>query len=625
MNVFDIETDGLNPTLIHCLSFSSKYEPKGIPTINTTHDYEEMRKFLLNAKVLVGHNIQRYDIPALGKLLGIEIKAKLVDTLAISWYVYHGRTLHGLEAWGEDLGVPKPPITDWVGLTPEEYANRCESDVKINYKLLRKAWKDLLKLYGDEEGVWRLIDYLEFKMDCAREQERSRWRLDVPRCEAGIEDLSVILEQKTEELSKVMPQVKTYTKRVRPKSLFKMNGDKSAAGERWFSLLEREGLPESHTDPIKEHTGWKDPNPGSTPQIKDWLFSLGWEPETMKSEFSEKLGGFKEIPQIRVKVDDEVILCPSVQKLFIKEPKLEVLQGMTVVAHRISVLKGFMADVDDNGYIAAQIQGLTNTMRFKHKVVLNLPGVDKPYGELIRGCLIAPEGYELCGSDQCGLEDRTKQHYMMDHDPEYVKDMLEPGFDPHLDIGITAGMLTKEDADRYKAKDPEAKAKFSGIRHDAKQVNYSCTYGITPGGLARNNGWSKNKSEGMHAIYWRRNWSIQAIADSCEVKRCLGGMWLYNPVSHLWYSLRNMKDRFSTLNQGTGTYCFDMWVKKVRSKRSQCTGQVHDEIILTIKKGNRDKCIKLLKESIQEVNIELGMKRDLDVDIQFGDTYADIH
>ena len=51
----------------------------------------------------------------------------------------------------------------------------------------------------------------------------------------------------------------------------------------------------------------------------------------------------------------------------------------------------------------------------------------------------------------------------------------------------------------------------------------------------------------------------------------------------MWYSLRFDKDRFSTLNQGTGAYCFDTWVKYILSKRPQLTGQFHDEVILEIK------------------------------------------
>jgi DNA polymerase III alpha subunit (gram-positive type) len=127
--VFDIETDGLldELTKIHVLSYS----PDG-KEVYHTHDYDEMRKFFTETEVLVGHNIVRFDAPAVEKVLGIKVKARLVDTLALSWYLNHERPKHGLEGYGEDYGVPKPVIKDWNTLTPEEYAHRCDEDVKIN-------------------------------------------------------------------------------------------------------------------------------------------------------------------------------------------------------------------------------------------------------------------------------------------------------------------------------------------------------------------------------------------------------------------------------------------------------------------------------------------------------------
>ncbi|MGL5324960.1 MAG: hypothetical protein ACRC91_09600, partial [Aeromonas sp.] len=136
-----------------------------------------------------------------------------------------------------------------------------------------------------------------------------------------------------------------------------------------------------------------------------------------------------------------------------------------------------------------------------------------------------------------------------------------------------------------------------------------------------------SESEGVELvrIYWERNWAVKAIAEDQIVKEVNGQKWLFNPVSRLWYSLRAEKDRFSTLNQGTGVYCFDMWIKNFRTKRPQLTGQMHDEVVLCIKKGSRQKCIDLLKWAVQKVNKDLKLNRDLDVDVQFGDSYADIH
>jgi hypothetical protein len=110
---------------------------------------------------------------------------------------------------------------------------------------------------------------------------------------------------------------------------------------------------------------------------------------------------------------------------------------MTVVKHRIGLVKGFLDNVDSDGYVMAQIQGFTNTLRFKHAVCVNIPSSRKPYGAEIRSLLtVRNDDYVLCGSDMASLEDRTKQHYMWDYDPEYVKEMMTPDFDPHLDLAL---------------------------------------------------------------------------------------------------------------------------------------------------------------------------------------------
>mgnify|MGYP002878897845 CR=1 FL=1 len=61
--------------------------------------------------------------------------------------------------------------------------------------------------------------------------------------------------------------------------------------------------------------------------------------------------------------------------------------------------------------------------------MVNLPGVDRPWGKEIRGCLTAPTGYVLCGADMTSLEDTTKRHYMQPYDPDYVHEMSQAGFD----------------------------------------------------------------------------------------------------------------------------------------------------------------------------------------------------
>jgi len=618
MVILDIETDGLVPTVIHCIS----YRLFGTKRTFTMYEYDEMRDFFGEyTDPIVGHNIQRYDIPAIEKLLGVEIKNQLIDTLALSWYLYPERNRHGLEHWGETLGVKKVEVNDWLKAGKEVYKNRCEGDVEINSLLWGKMNNKLHELYDEcDVKVNRFLKYIEFKMDCAREQERSRWKLDTEKANRGLQELTSIEEEKVEQLRRNMPKVPVIGKKTRPKKPYKANGEESAIGEKWFALLRERHLPKDFIGVVEVVTKVNNPNPNSSEQIKNWLYKFGWKPETFKYVRNKKTGDVKKIPQVNLPRNGGI--CPSIKKLYKKEPAFEILEGLSVVTHRITILKGFLKEVDDEGYIKAEVQGLTNTLRFKHAVCVNLPGVDKPYGSLIRGCLTAPEGYELCGSDMCSLEDRTKQHWMWDYDPEYVRDMMADDFDPHLDLAMAAGALTPEQVREHK----DGVRKYNEVRKIYKEVNYAAVYGAGVATLARSAGVSQKEAKDILEAYWKRNWSVRAIPKDIKTKRTTdGSMWLFNPISKFWYSLRAEKDIFSTLNQGTGVYCFDKWISYVRSRRPQLTGQFHDEIILTVRKGYRKECTALLKWAINKVNKELKLNRSLDVDVQFGKCYADIH
>lgn len=610
--IFDIETDGLNATKIHVMSYK-----KG-SKIKHTHNYEEMKDLLLSSKVLIGHNIILFDIPVLEKILDVKVKAKLIDTLALSWYLNHKRNRHGLEQYGEEFGYPKPYIDDWDNLTPEDYAHRCDEDVKINSILWDKLKKKLLSIYGSKEEADRLISYLSFKMDCVREQERSKWKLDIDLVRSSLDDLIKEQEAKIDQLKSQMPSIKKYSKRKRPAKPYKKDGTLSVQGYKWFELLKEEGLPETFFGEVKVVVGEEEPNPNSHDQVKSWLYSLGWKPQSFKFD------GDRKIPQIRVEGPDGKELCPSVKRLAKDHPIIKVLEGLTVLQHRISILKGLLRDNVD-GYVCARVGGLTNTLRFKHRELVNLPKVSKPYGKVIRGSLIASKGKILCGSDMSSLEDCTKRHYMYKYDPDYVEEMSKEDFDPHLDLALHAGAITKEELKAYVKGVPEVLSKLKPIRQNFKVTNYSATYGVMKWRLSREAGVSLSEAQKLLDGFWERNWSLVQIAKDTTVKKVDGEMWLFNPVSKLWYSLRHEKDIFSTLNQGTGVYCFDTWVKNFREVRPQLTAQFHDEVVLEIKEGYEEECIKLLRDAINKTNEQLKLNVQLDIDIQFGHRYSEIH
>lgn len=639
----DIEADALldEATKLWCMSNSELDDNMNLVRSFTLTKIDKIAEMFTNPKnILVMHNGIGFDGPVVAKILGIKVEAEIIDTLFLSWYLYPKMIKHGLQAWGEELGIAKPEIDDWENLTLKQYVHRCKEDVRIQVALWRQIWKHLMLLYGNEEGCWHVIRHLNFKAKCAAMQSKSRWKLDVPRCQQAEEDFGLMFEEAKEALEERMPKVPVYVTKTRPKKPFKANGDLSAHGQKWADLVEKEIDPEDYDycDPVEYNkeiviiSKYKEPNAGSTQQLKAWLHSIGWVPESFKYVRNKETNEMRKIEQIKNPDTDE--LCESVIRLIEKEPALDYLREMSVVKHRLSIVKGFLANVDEEGYVRALVQGLTNTLRFKHKVCLNLPSSRKPYGELIRGLLTsANEETELCGSDMCSLEDRTKQHYMWPFDPEYVKEMQLPGFDPHLDMAVAAVMMTPDEVKRYKNfdKDIATQAEIDNhtaqglIRHAGKSTNYAATYGAGGPAIARAAGVPEVIGNKLHEAYWKRNWSLNAIADSCIVKSSRGEKWLWNPVAKIWMWLKNEKDRFSTLNQSTGTYCFDRWLFHIIKMRPQLTAQFHDEGIWEIKKGNREAMTKILKIAIAKVNEELKLNRQLDCDVAFGNNYSEIH
>lgn len=167
--------------------------------------------------------------------------------------------------------------------------------------------------------------------------------------------------------------------------------------------------------------------------------------------------------------------------------------------------------------------------------------------------------------------------------------------------------------------------RLSEIRQKGKKTVYSSMYGIGVDKLAREMSISKKEAKMLLDAYWEINWAIKAASEGFKIKTVEGSLWVLNPVSNIWHSLRKKHDVWSTINQSTGVYCFDKWIGYVLRKRRQLNAQFHDEIVLQIKKGNRDKSNKLLQEAIDAVNNELQLNVKLSVDIKYGDRYSDIH
>ena len=184
---------------------------------------------------------------------------------------------------------------------------------------------------------------------------------------------------------------------------------------------------------------------------------------------------------------------------------------------------------------------------------------------------------------------------------------------------------------------------LSTIRHSGKQTNYSSVYGGSAEAVALAAGVSKKMGKILVDGYWELNHSVKKIAEDQKVFTHtytvpatgdeVSVNWLINPINGLCYECRGDKDRFSTLNQGSGSFLFDMWIDGILTKMEIEFGVkrlnllYHDEYAVTFfdSEETRNVMEKITHESLEEVNDKFLLRRKMGCDVIFGLSYADIH
>jgi DNA polymerase I-like protein with 3'-5' exonuclease and polymerase domains len=192
--------------------------------------------------------------------------------------------------------------------------------------------------------------------------------------------------------------------------------------------------------------------------------------------------------------------------------------------------------------------------------------------------------------------------------------------------------LTLSDMTNLPEKEQEELFKrLDAVRATGKSTNYACQYGSGVKTLARTAKIETSLAKQLHAGYHKLNWSIGQISKMTHVVNTSSGMWQYNPISKMYYSLRADKDRFSTLIQGTGAYILDLWLyycerlAKQRGLEYNLAFQAHDELVLSIDEDKQEVYRQLVADSLQKVNDQLKLNRELACEINFGKKYSDIH
>ena len=647
--VCDLECDGFQDeaTKIHTFGIGWK-DSQGTWQIKDTPDYNNMKKVLENPNnTCIFHNGYLFDSVIVSKILDIEVKAEIIDTLPISWVLFPNRLKEGLKwglgSFGETYGYGKPKIESWTDLSYEEYANRVRGDVQINICL----WEDCLAYYrelydGDDDKILSHIRFLSEAMKTIAQQELYGIKLDIEECQKNIEILSKLANEKIDILKSIMPKIPVEVVRKKPNNLYKKDLTLSEAGIKWKRLTEGCSLPLNYEGDIKEILKYEDANPLSVQQVKKYLFEIGWSPEIYVDSISTK-GEVKQVEQIK---DKDKNLCKSVLALIEKVPELEALSDLSTINHRKAYLVSFIKNVKPNGYIQAQIAGLTNTIRFRHKTLVNLISVSASFGQYVRPVLTCEKDEVFVGSDINSLENYTRTNFIADIEPKAIDILSDPDYDTHTQLGIYAGLMTEEEEAFYKwykkgTKDlsllpeifkvynneelSEQFIRINGIRNKSKTTSYSALYGIGKKKLAKELKISEKEAQQLLDGYWKLNNSVRVFAESCFTKEVRGQLWVLNPGNGYYYTLRKMNDIFSTVNQGFGSYLHILWCRNVRTLGVKIVGNFHDEILTVCKSGDYESVKDKLHLAMEMTNKQTKLRVPLKVEVKKGNNYGEVH
>ena len=174
--------------------------------------------------------------------------------------------------------------------------------------------------------------------------------------------------------------------------------------------------------------------------------------------------------------------------------------------------------------------------------------------------------------------------------------------------------------------DEERFDRLSGMRGPAKVTNYSATYNVGVESLSRNGGMTRGEAKDFLKAFWDMNWAIKEISDKATVKKdSAGGLWLYNPVSGFWISLRYERDIFSSLNQSTGVYVFDTWKAYIKSKGLKVAFEYHDEVLLLAVEGREQEVEEVIQWAMGKTNDKIKLNVRIGCESKFGRSYSEVH
>jgi DNA polymerase-1 len=568
--IFDIETDGLNPSIIWVIC-AIKDDKEVTIEMPTKADIEQL---LEGVTEVIGHNIIGYDIPAVERLLGVSFdNVKITDTLVLSrLYNPSLEGGHSLGKWGERLKFPKGDYNDWTALTPE-MVGYCQQDCRVTQRLY-ELLVGKLEEFGTES-----IDLEHNVQSEIVKQISNGWLLDQRRAF----DLLATLQEKKNELEDMVREVflplPTFIKVVKPK--YKKDGGLSSVGLKFLGDLW------VHVGGDFSRVDFPEFNLGSRRQIGRYLQYFGWKPDKF-TETGQPI------------VDEKVL--ENVTDI----PEAQLIAEYLLVQKRIAQVQSWVDAVESDGRVHGQVNAIgavTGRMTHSSPNMAQVPAVYSPYGKECRSCWVVPEGKKLVGVDASGLELRMLAHYMGDQ--EYTNEILNG--DIHSANQSAAGLATRD---------------------QAKTFIYAFLYGAGDAKIGSIVGGSSTVGKRLKDKFLENTPALAELRErvaTAAAKGYLRGL----DGRRLW--LRSEHAALNTLLQSAGAVVmkkalviFTEFAQKW-SLTYRMIGNIHDEVQMEVDAKDAENAGYLMVESIKAAGVAFNMRCPLDGEYKIGLSWADTH
>jgi DNA polymerase-1 len=347
---------------------------------------------------------------------------------------------------------------------------------------------------------------------------------------------------------------------------------------------------------------WIPMNLNSSPQVKDYLLSEGWIPTQWNMKDGEKMS-----PKLTEDSFD------SIQS---EIPKM--IARYNILKHRRNSIlniknpheKGWIALLRDDGRLEAKsMPQATNTGRYRHSIVVNVPKAsDKVvYGKEMRSLFRVPEGKLMLGCDASALEARMEAHYCYNYTggKAYAYELIDG------DIHAKNAVL------------------FGTDRDGAKAPKYAMTYGAQPPKIAETLGIPIWEAKRLYDAFWDGNTALAEFRD--HVTRVWDERGYLYGLDGRKIFIRSKHAIVNAMFQSGGsivvkvaTLFLNKWIRERKLDAHQIL-HMHDEFQFEIRPEDEEEITELALEAFVKSGEFLKVSVPIIGDVKVGRNWCETH